>query len=64
MGPRSKRWIISMRKVQLVFRLLQFIGAAGLLVIMIMLNNMKDVPGLIIRIAVCKVSSCPPQTTY
>ncbi|KAL0471884.1 hypothetical protein QR685DRAFT_520395 [Neurospora intermedia] len=51
MGPRSKRWIISMRKVQLVFRLLQFIGAAGLLVIMIMLNNMKDLPGLIIRIA-------------
>ncbi|KAK3947581.1 hypothetical protein QBC32DRAFT_247452 [Pseudoneurospora amorphoporcata] len=51
MGPRSKRWIILMRKVQLVFRLLQFLGAAGLLVIMIMLNNIKEVPSLVIRIA-------------
>lgn len=51
MGPRSKRWIIRMRNVQLVFRLLQFLGAAGLLVIMIMLNNIKEVPGLVIRIA-------------
>ena len=52
MGPRSKQWIITMRKVQLAFRLLQFLGAAGLLVIMIMLNNIKEVPGLVIRIAV------------
>ncbi|KAH7631388.1 hypothetical protein B0T09DRAFT_134234 [Sordaria sp. MPI-SDFR-AT-0083] len=51
MGPRSKQWIIQMRKVQLVFRLLQFLGAAGLLVIMIMLNNIKEVPGLVVRIA-------------
>lgn len=58
MGPRSKRWIIRMRRVQFVFRLLQFVGAAGLLVIMIMLNNIKEVPGLVIRIAVCKVRLC------
>ncbi|KAK3338220.1 hypothetical protein B0H65DRAFT_502022 [Neurospora tetraspora] len=51
MGPRSKRWIIRMRNVQLVFRLLQFLGAAGLLVIMIMLNNMQEVTGLVLRIA-------------
>ncbi|KAK3398515.1 hypothetical protein B0T20DRAFT_411338 [Sordaria brevicollis] len=51
MGPRSKRWIIRMRKVQFAFRLLQFVGAAGLLVIMIMINNIKEVPGLVTRIA-------------
>ena len=65
MGPRSKQWIIQMRKVQLVFRLVQFLGAAGVLVIMIMLNNIKEVPGLVIRIAVRQVRFVfSPTRTY
>ncbi|KAM7204442.1 hypothetical protein V8F20_003558 [Naviculisporaceae sp. PSN 640] len=50
MGRKTKNWIRYMRKVQLVCRALELIGTTGLLVVMILLNNIDALAGWILRI--------------
>lgn len=51
-NPRTKSWIKWLRIVQLLLRVLQFIGAAGILVLMILITKVDSVTGWIMRIAV------------
>lgn len=59
-GTRS--WIKWMRKVQLGLRALELVAAAGLLVLMILVNNVDPLTGWVLRITVGHpVSSLPPS---
>ncbi|KAF4907419.1 hypothetical protein CGCVW01_v012519 [Colletotrichum viniferum] len=50
LSPRTKSWIKSIRIVQLTLRVLQLIGAAGLLALLILLNNIEALAGWVMRI--------------
>ncbi|KAK3353471.1 hypothetical protein B0T25DRAFT_623422 [Lasiosphaeria hispida] len=50
MGRRTKAWIKSMRSVQLLLRVLELLAAVGLLIVMIMINNIDSLTGWVIRI--------------
>lgn len=52
MAPSTKKMVIAMRWVQFALRLLQEIGAVGILVCVICLKMNNDGPGWIIRVAV------------
>ncbi len=60
-GPRSryrmmsrttKSWIKGTRVFQLGLRVLEVIGAVGLLVLMILINNVEELTGWVLRITV------------
>ncbi|KAM0325552.1 hypothetical protein ACHAQA_007539 [Verticillium albo-atrum] len=51
LSPRMKGWIKGMRIFQLILRVLQLIGAAGLLTLLILLTGMPTVTGWVLRIA-------------
>ncbi|GKT59033.1 hypothetical protein ColTof3_06372 [Colletotrichum tofieldiae] len=48
--PRTKSWIKSIRIVQLGLRALELIGAAGLLALLILLTNIENLAGWVMRI--------------
>ncbi|OHF03387.1 hypothetical protein CORC01_01440 [Colletotrichum orchidophilum] len=50
LSPRTKGWIKYMRIVQLGLRVLEFIGAAGLLALLILLDNIETLAGWVMRI--------------
>ncbi|KAK3391026.1 hypothetical protein B0H63DRAFT_557893 [Podospora didyma] len=50
MGRKTKSWIKGMRVVQLVLRVLELIGAVGILVVMIFIDNIEPLAGWIVRI--------------
>ncbi|KAK0715011.1 hypothetical protein B0H67DRAFT_513851, partial [Lasiosphaeris hirsuta] len=50
MGRKTKAWIKSMRNVQLLLRVLELLAAVGLLIVMIMINNIDSLTGWVIRI--------------
>ncbi|KAM7204533.1 hypothetical protein V8F33_001497 [Rhypophila sp. PSN 637] len=50
MGRKTKNWIRYMRKVQLVCRALELVGGVGMLVVMILLNNIDALAGWVLRI--------------
>ncbi|KAK0722135.1 hypothetical protein B0T26DRAFT_701451 [Lasiosphaeria miniovina] len=50
MSFRAKGWIKGMRRMQLGFRLLELIAAVGIFVLMILITNVDDLPGWVIRI--------------
>ncbi|KAJ9154973.1 P-loop containing nucleoside triphosphate protein [Pleurostoma richardsiae] len=50
LGARSKQWIKRMRKVQLALRVLEFIGAAGILVLMILISHVNGLTAWVMRI--------------
>jgi len=52
MGRRTKSWIKYMRVVQLVCRALELVGAVGLLILTILLNNIEPLAGWVLRITV------------
>lgn len=52
MSPRTKSWIKGMRRVQLVLRALELIGALGLFVLLILLTGMDMLAGWIMRVTV------------
>jgi hypothetical protein len=52
MNPSVKKWITYMRIVQLVLRLMEMLSAIGLLVTMILITNVEQATGWLIRIPV------------
>ncbi len=56
MSRSTKSWIKGMRVVQLVLRVLELIGAIGLLTLMILTDNVEDLTAWVLRITV----SCEP----
>jgi hypothetical protein len=52
MSPSVKKWIKWMRIVQLVLRCFEIIAACGLLVMMILIRNVDEITGWIMRIVV------------
>ncbi|KAK3688432.1 hypothetical protein B0T22DRAFT_406849 [Podospora appendiculata] len=50
MGRRTKAWIVHMRSVQMCLRVLELVAAVGLLVLMILINNVDPLTGWIVRI--------------
>lgn len=56
MNPSVKTWVKWMRVVLLVTRILEFVAACGLLVMMILINKVEDVSGWIMRIVVSAVN--------
>jgi hypothetical protein len=52
MTGRTKWWIKALRKVQLALRVLEFVGAAGVLVMFILMNHVQDVTAWVMRITV------------
>ncbi|KAK4215688.1 hypothetical protein QBC37DRAFT_281158 [Rhypophila decipiens] len=50
MGRRTKNWIRYMRKVQLVCRALELVGTVGMLLVMILVNNIDALAGWVLRI--------------
>ncbi|KAK5657681.1 hypothetical protein OQA88_2753 [Cercophora sp. LCS_1] len=50
MGRRTKAWIKGMRKFQLVLRVLELLGAIGLLVLMVLINNVETLTGWVLRV--------------
>ncbi|TPX08463.1 uncharacterized protein E0L32_010080 [Thyridium curvatum] len=50
LGHRTKAWIKGMRKVQLGLRVLEMIGAAGILTLMILINHVSDLVAWVARI--------------
>ncbi|KAK3323582.1 hypothetical protein B0T19DRAFT_443068 [Cercophora scortea] len=50
MGRRTKAWIVHMRSVQMCLRVLELAAAAGLLVLMILINNVDPLTGWVMRI--------------
>lgn len=59
LGPRTKSWIKAMRIVQLCLRVLELIGAAGLLALLILLDNIETLAGWVMRITVCPLPRLP-----
>ncbi|KAG7149460.1 hypothetical protein HYQ46_001629 [Verticillium longisporum] len=51
LSPRMKGWIKGLRVLQLILRVFQFIGAAGLLTLLILLTGIPVVVGWVLRIA-------------
>lgn len=52
MGRRTKGWIKGMRVVQLGLRVLELNGAIGILVLMILINNVEPLTAWVMRITV------------
>ncbi|KAL0944192.1 uncharacterized protein CTRU02_202079 [Colletotrichum truncatum] len=50
LSPRTKSWIKAMRVFQLGLRVLELIAAAGLLALLILLNNIETLAGWVMRI--------------
>lgn len=57
MNPSVKKWIKWMRIIQLVLRCLEILAACGLLVMMILIRNVDNITGWIMRIVVSVVNS-------
>lgn len=53
LSPRIKTLIKCLRVVQLILRVLQLIGAAGILTLFILITNVTTAAAWILRIAVC-----------
>ncbi|EEY18224.1 conserved hypothetical protein [Verticillium alfalfae VaMs.102] len=51
LSPRMKGWIKGLRVFQLILRVFQFIGAAGLLTLLVLLTGIPVVVGWVLRIA-------------
>ncbi|OAA44377.1 hypothetical protein NOR_04105 [Metarhizium rileyi] len=51
LGHRTKIWIKALRKIQLLIRILQINGAIGSLVLLILITNVEEVAGWIMRIS-------------
>lgn len=56
MSSTTKAWIKAIRVVQLLVRLLQFIGATGILVLVILITGMPGITTWVLRITVCLAS--------
>jgi hypothetical protein len=52
MSRRKKQWIVRIRFVQLIARVLQLNGAIGLLVLMIIINNVDPLYAWVLRFTV------------
>jgi len=52
MSRRTKSWVVGMRVVQQGLRGLQLIGAVGILVLMILINNVDMLVSWVMRITV------------
>ncbi|KAK6219581.1 hypothetical protein QIS74_05083 [Colletotrichum tabaci] len=50
LSPRTKSWIKSIRIIQLGLRVLQLLGAAGLLALLVLLTNIETLAGWVMRI--------------
>jgi hypothetical protein len=64
MSSRTKWWIKFIRGVQLGFRVLELIGAIGILVLVILTNNMDGLVTWVMRITASHASlllADPPQ---
>ncbi len=57
MSRTIKSWIKGLRVVQLVLRVSELIAALGIFVLMILLNNMEELIGWILRITVSQSPS-------
>ncbi|KAK3944798.1 hypothetical protein QBC46DRAFT_278791 [Diplogelasinospora grovesii] len=49
-GPRAKSWIKGSRWAQWFLRILELVGAVGLLILMILINNVDSLTGWVMRI--------------
>lgn len=58
LGPRTKWWITSLRRVQLGLRVLQLLAAVGVLFLFIVVTKVASLPSWVLRITVR--SHCPP----
>lgn len=52
LGPKTKWWITSLRRVQLGFRVLQLVAAFGILFLFIVINKVDSLPSWVLRITV------------
>lgn len=52
MSRRTKNWVVRMRVVQLVLRILQLVAAIGVLVLMILLKDVELLTTWVMRITV------------
>lgn len=62
MSSTTKAWIKAIRVIQLLARALQFIGAAGILVLVILITDVPSLTTWVLRITVCL--SSPRSTSY
>jgi hypothetical protein len=53
MSSTTKAWIKAIRVVQLLVRTLQFVGASGILVLVILITGMPSITTWVLRITVC-----------
>lgn len=56
MGRRAKAWIKGTRVVQLVLRIIEHIANIGLLILMILINNVEPLTGWVLRVTVSLVA--------
>jgi hypothetical protein len=52
MGQKTKAWIKGMRVVQLVLRVIEHVANLGLLILMILINNVEPLTGWVLRTTV------------
>ncbi|OLN95575.1 hypothetical protein CCHL11_04832 [Colletotrichum chlorophyti] len=50
LSPQTKSWIKTLRGVQLGLRILELLGASGILALLILLNNIETLAGWVMRI--------------
>lgn len=60
MSNNTKKWIKAMRNVLLFLRVLELNGAIGILVLMILISNIDQLTGWIMRVAVSSPTSAAP----
>jgi hypothetical protein len=52
LGRRTKKWVKWLRNAQLLIRILEINGAIGTFVLLILITNIDEIVGWILRIAV------------
>lgn len=57
MSSTTKAWIKAIRVVQLLVRALQFVGATGILVLVILITGMPGITTWVLRITVSLLSA-------
>lgn len=66
LGPRTKWWIKWLRIAQICWRVLQLVAAAGILFLMIIIDNVNPLTAWVLRITVCPTihgsHGCRPNT--
>ncbi len=55
-GRRTKSWIVGIRVAQLCVRVLQIVGAIGILVLMILIDNVDPLTSWVLRLTVSGAS--------